>query len=1017
VRKLSILILFSFLTLGLVAPEKPRETELVNDPVQVIASSASVLDVGISLPEPQFGEVILLDGETYDKLSVEGSGSPEPGKPDTPLFGRWILIPKGTTPSLVSVEPGSPATLATDMRLNPVQSPWPDVEEPIVGPFVKDEAVFGVDADYPGVFASLGERQVLRGQQMALLRLYPYQYNPTRNTLKAYPNLRVVIGFEGAVERFPDRLRSKSFDILMRHLAINANEVLTAEYEAHGEEAPGAADREATKGPYGWDYIILTPAHLEAAANQLASWRQKSGFKTLVEVVPAGMKAAKLKQDLQSAYDKWQKAPEYVLILGDAEYIPTHYRTAHPFDVKLVKSTNDLMGHIGSDLYYALLDSGNPQDPEADLEPDIHIGRISVDTLAEAQERVQGIIDYEAKPNSDPDFYQNVTLATYFQDGYTCYLLEGMIMVPFEHDPDQIEDARYAQTCEDIAVFLSSSPENKTINRLYYHKASLDPLKWNDNKQSASDQNWNGTTTQVGGNLPSSLLKSNGFAWDADKTDIDNAINAGSFLVIHRDHGNRVKWSNPAYSTTEASNLNNMNKLPVVWSINCETGWFDNETDLSMAGESDWTQNSENSLSEIFERPANAHIYGGDYGALGVVAATRITDSWLNDRLVQGMMDAIWPDYAKAYGPNASPLYEMSSVLLAGEAHMLAVNNFNFAYMDADSKAQVETYHWFGDPASWIRTKKPLTMMAVKPSLLYALYRPILLHVQVTKITGLFTLDVPAEDAKVTISRADNPDDYWVGYTDNEGNLNFEDFQATSPGLYDFIVTAQDGETISDTLEVLPGQAAGIVMDAQAYTCSDNVTVRLADADLAEQSRTTAVLTTASGDHETIALAPVTRSGAFSGSMPLALADSVHDDGVLQVGDWDWITASYFDEDDGERGSGYVTAMANVDCAAPLFEGVESATLDNCKARLAWQPAEDDNGPVLYNVYRDQTQDGQPGPLVGTTWSENYVDFGVACGRTYFYMVRAQDRLGNLDGNTHELKVFLPGLYLPLVIR
>jgi hypothetical protein len=851
---------------------------------------------------------------------------------------------------------------------------------------------------------------------MVLLKLYPYQFNPVRNTLDAFPDLRVVVGFEGTVERFPDRLRSKSFDSLMRHLAINANEVLAVEYELPGGEAPQEVNRDATPGPYGWDYIILTPAHLQSAANQLASWRQKSGFKTLVEVVPAGMKAAKLKQDLQSAYDKWQKAPEYVLILGDAEYIPTHYRTVHPYDSKLIKTTNELSGHIGSDLYYALLESADPQNPEADLQPDIHIGRVSVDTLAEAQERVQGIINYEAKPSYDPDFYRTASLATYFQDGYTCYRLEGMIMVPMVHDPDQIEDARYAQTCEDIAVFLSSSPENKTINRLYFHKASLDPLKWNDNKQSASDRNWNGATTQVGGNLPSSLFKSNGFAWNADATDIENAINAGSFLVIHRDHGARHKWSNPAYTTTQAVNLDNMNRLPVVWSINCETGWFDNETDLSMAGESDWTQNSENSLSEIFERPANAHIYGGDYGALGVIAATRITDTWLNDRLVQGMMDAIWPDYAKAYGPNANPLYEMSSVLLAGKAHMLATSKFDFKNMDADAKAQVEEYHWFGDPASWIRTKKPLLMIAAKPTTIYALYKPVRVPLQITKLSGLFVLDIPAEGAKVTISRQDNPDDYWVGYTDSEGQLTFENFQATSPGLYDFVVTAQDGETISDTLEVRPGQAAGIVMDSQSYACSESVMVKLADSDLAELTQISILLTSGSGDSETLNLDRFLRAGAFSGTIPLAQAAPAPEDGILQVGDWDWITASYYDED-GESGSGYVTATANVDCAAPIFEGIESAEVDHCTARLAWQEAEDPHGPVMYYIYRDQAQDGLPGTLIDTTWSENYVDYGVACGKTYFYVVRAQDTVGNLEGNTQELEVFLPGLYLPLVMK
>ena len=62
--------------------------------------------------------------------------------------------------------------------------------------------------------------------------------------------------------------------------------------------------------------------------------------------------------------------PSYVLLLGDAEQIPPFYRSTHYGDL------------AGTDLPYTTMDSD-----EFVPTPDLAIGRMPVDTLAQAQTR------------------------------------------------------------------------------------------------------------------------------------------------------------------------------------------------------------------------------------------------------------------------------------------------------------------------------------------------------------------------------------------------------------------------------------------------------------------------------------------------------------------------------------------------------------------------------------------------------------------------------------------------------
>jgi hypothetical protein len=911
------------------------------------------------------------------------------------------LIPNGKTASL-QVDVGEPVTIP-DISLYPVQIPHADLEDAPYGPFVKDEAVYGSDANYPPVFARLDPVQIARGQRMAVLWIYPFKYNPLQRTLEKYPNLTVTVTFEGSIEPIPARLISKEFEAIYRNLALNADAVLSAEKVAAGTYE--------LSGKYGYDYLIITTSKFLPAANKLAAWRTLSGFKTSVNPIPSTWKAADIKSALQGAYDNWKTVPRYVLLLGDAEYIPTNYVTDHPFNQTLHDGQLNSQGLTGTDFYYSTLHSINPTDPNADYWPDLNLGRISVGTADEALARVQGIIDYDKSPTTNSTFYNTVTLAAEFQDGGT-YSFKSNVngsLTTKTFLSDGIEDRHFTQTAEDLGIFLAASPQNKTLKRFYYAKSTVSPTNWNDNKQPLQEFTYTkGQHTSLGGAIPPALLRSPGFGWDGDHFAISAAINAGSFLVLQRGHGARDHWGKPYYGINDVKLLDNPSKLPVVWSINCETGWFDNETDFKKKYLKDQTSNTSESLSEWFERPGLGFL--GDYGAVGVVASTRVSYSGYNDYLVEGMTGAIWPAYIVNSSVTLGAAHDMSSVLNQAKLYMHTKGT-----IDDYMTAVIEGMHWFGDPATEIRTEPPVVLSLNFGSKWDYLLHPHPFTFTVEKSGGRLP-DTPVEGAKVTVSKASQPQDYWVGVTNAGGELTFPDLTTTSLGAYDVVVTAPNAIPFNTTFESESGAAGGIQLDKDVYACFSSIQVKAADANLKSTGTLNGTLVSSAGDSETVPLAEAgDNTGFFTGSLPIAPGAPQVGDGALQLLDGQTITAQYLDADDGAGNTLLITDTAQVDCLPPLFGGLVSVSAEDCSVHLTWEPATDPNGPLLYTIYRD-LQAGPPiGNPLGQTWSNSFNDYDCLPGMMRYYVVRARDILGNENINLVELSIATPGIYLPLI--
>jgi len=118
----------------------------------------------------------------------------------------------------------------------------------------------------------------------------------------------------------------------------------------------------------------------------------------------------------------------------------------------------------------------------------------------------------------------------------------------------------------------------------------------------------------------------------------------------------------------------------------------------------------------------------------------------------------------------------------------------------------------------------------------------------------------------------------------------------------------------------------------------------------------------------------------------------------------------YFEGTDGQKNTvmdRVITWLqAPFDTEAPTFAGIESITNPETGGTLdlSWSTATDNSTPITYNIYEALSPGGQSFATPNyTTQSTGYQVTGLTDFVTYYYVVRAEDTLGNEDSNVVEL--------------
>ncbi len=287
--------------------------------------------------------------------------------------------------------------------------------------------------------------------------------------------------------------------------------------------------------------------------------------------------------------------------------------------------------------------------------PDVILARITAQDEDHLSTMIGKILDYERNPSTNPDFYDHPVTALGWQT------------------------ERWFQICsESVGGFWHNElgKDQVRINAIYSGNPAVDP--WSTATNTYTVLNVFGPNGQ--GYIPASPSELGGWT-GGSAVAVNNAINSGAFMLQHRDHGGVTGWGEPNYDIGDLDGLNN-DDLVFVFSINCLTGKFNaNET----------------CFAEAFHRH--------EKGALGIIAASEVSYSFVNDTFVWGMYDHLWPDFLPSY--ETTPEHRGILPAFANAAGKYFLQQSSWPYNTNNKEVTYNLFHHHGGAFSTVHSEMP----------------------------------------------------------------------------------------------------------------------------------------------------------------------------------------------------------------------------------------------------------------------------------------------------------------------
>ena len=492
--------------------------------------------------------------------------------------------------------------------------------------YQKDMSIYGRNAFYPATPYRLSEVMTVRGVEMVQVGVMPFQYNPVTKQLIVYEDLELELTTEGGDGTYGDiRYRTPEWDQILSDMLLNREVLPKVDY---GEKLRKHYENRET----GCEYLIITPDNEDFVqlADSIRLFRIQQGIPTEIYTVTqcGGNNEQAIRNFIRNAYNNWDMPPAAVLILGDHNTDPTKGVVSYTMN-----------NHPGGDGYNPYISDHRYAVMGNNHMPDIILGRITGRDYDELYHMIKKDLDYERTPPTNPDFYDKPITAMGFQ-------LE-----------------RWFQLCSEV------------VNGFWEYELEKHPVRVNAIYQGTPGSRWSTaehTNTVVNyfgpngcGYIPSNM--SHLTDWSGTGNKVNEAINSGAFLLQHRDHGAEELWGEPSYSIGYIKQLTNSD-LTYVMSNNCLTGRF------NYGG-------SDGCFAEAFHRH--------QHGALGLIAATQVSYSFVNDVYVWGMYNNLWPDFLPTYGTQHETNFQLPAFGNAAGKYFLRQSSW------ADDYTKEITYYLF----------------------------------------------------------------------------------------------------------------------------------------------------------------------------------------------------------------------------------------------------------------------------------------------------------------------------------
>ncbi|MBO2522896.1 MAG: hypothetical protein CW336_03425 [Bacteroidetes bacterium] len=606
---------------------------------EVVNSNRSNLELSLKIDKFAL-EDSNVDGVEGQSIVLNGIFLPNiAGMPDLPVVSRYVAIPRGSNVVLNVTHQVTETISDVDLMPAP-ELPLDDDKTPMK--YIRDEKVYSTDAFYPAEPIIASKPMKIRDVDVAIVSVTPFQYNPVTKELVVTRELNLEVVFEGGDGNFggDPRYRSTAWDHIIRDMVINENMLPDADYQSFIKEA---AQRRDT----GCEYLIITPDNPDfiALADSIKLFRNQQGILTDVVTVSecGGNNQNAIRSYLQNAYNNWDIPVSAVLLLGD-----------HNDDGTKGIVSYTMYNHPGSG-YNPYISDNKYGDVNGDHLPEIVMGRITGRNYEEMYHMINKDLQFERHPSTNPHFYDKPITAMGFQ-------LE-----------------RWFQLCSEI------------VNGFWEYELGKHPVRVNAIYEGTPGSRWSSaqrTNTIINyfgpnglGYIPQNM--SHLTDWDGNGNEINDAINAGAFILQHRDHGSEELWGEPSYNIGYINRLVNPD-LTFVMSNNCLTGRF----------------NYGGVNGQCFAEAFHRH----QYGALGIVAATQVSYSFVNDVYVWGAYDNMWPDFMPTYGTEHPVDFVLPAYANASGKFFLEQSNWTD---DGVKEITYYLFHHHGDVYMNLYTEMP----------------------------------------------------------------------------------------------------------------------------------------------------------------------------------------------------------------------------------------------------------------------------------------------------------------------
>jgi hypothetical protein len=548
--------------------------------------SQSGLSLNFSVKEFTLDDKVI-NGETMKEISLPGNLlQNDEGSPNLPSISRYIAIPQGATAQIDIIKSRTEEMPGIDI------APAPRIPmDTDLGPmeYTRNMAIYSNNALFPAQPVIISQKTQFRGVDVIMISVTPYQYNPVTKKLIVYRDIDIKVNFSGGNGHFgDDRLRSRFWDPILKDNVLNSGSLPEINYSKR------VADYDNTLET-GCEYLIIIPTDpvFKQWADSLKAFRTEQGILTKIVTITevGGNTSAAIEAYINNAYNTWSIPPSACLLMAD-----------HGTNAATNITSNILNDH--PDGYNPYISDNPYADVTGDGLPDIAFARMTANNFEQLETMVTKGLSYERNPPTDPDFYKHPVTALGWQT------------------------ERWFQLCSEI------------VGGFWKNVLGKEPVRVNAVYQGTPGTIWSSATntnTIVSyfgpnglGYIPATPAELGG--WDGGTaTDINNALNAGAFMLQHRDHGMQTGWGEPSYTNSNINGLTNTD-LSFIMSLNCQTGKFDYG-------------------SECFAEKFHRYKFNGqNAGALGLIAATEVSYSFVNDTYAWGMYDNMWTDFMPAYG-------------------------------------------------------------------------------------------------------------------------------------------------------------------------------------------------------------------------------------------------------------------------------------------------------------------------------------------------------------------------------